>query len=200
MWQESRVCRGRIVMGKLLSFAETPLAGLRVMRRTPLRDDRGLLERLYCAEELAPVLAGRTINQINRTLTLRRGTVRGMHFQRPPASELKLVTCLQGEVFDVAVDVRDGSPTFLRWHAALLSPDNFQTMIIPEGFAHGFQALTDNCELLYFHSASYSPESEGALNARDPRLRIDWPLEISEMSLRDASHCFVTSDFRGVVQ
>lgn len=186
-------------MSSRFSFVETPLADLRVMRRTPIGDGRGFLERLYCSEELVPAVGNRVIHQINRALTVRRGAVRGMHFQFSPMCELKLVTCLRGEIFDVAVDVREGSPTFLRWHSAVLSAANLQTMIIPEGFAHGFQTLTDECELLYFHTAPYSPDAEGALNARDPRLGIDWPLEIVELSPRDAAHPFVTPDFRGVV-
>jgi dTDP-4-dehydrorhamnose 3,5-epimerase len=98
-------------------------------------------------------------------MTLRRGTVRGLHFQRPPHAEAKLVTCLHGQVFDVAVDLRAGSPTFLQWHAEELTESNGRSLLIPEGFAHGFQTLSEHCELLYVHSATFVPSSEGGINA-----------------------------------
>jgi dTDP-4-dehydrorhamnose 3,5-epimerase len=101
-------------------------------------------------------------------------------------------------VFDVAVDLRRGSPTFLSWHAELLSAENHKTFVIPEGFAHGFQTLCDNCEMLYFHTAAYSPEAEGGLNALDPRLAIRWPLPVSGLSPRDASHPRVEANFAGI--
>ena len=128
----------------------------------------------------------------------RTGAVRGMHFQYPPYAETKIVSCLKGEIFDVAVDIRLDSPTFLRWHGEVLSAENRKSLLIPEGFAHGFQTLTDDCELLYLHTAPYTPEAEGALNAQDPRLDITWPCAITEMSDRDRSHPFVGDDFAGV--
>jgi dTDP-4-dehydrorhamnose 3,5-epimerase len=176
----------------------TPLEGLVVLTRKPLADARGSFERMFCAVELQAVLRQRTIAQINRSTTSRRGAVRGMHFQRPPFAETKLVTCLRGRIFDVAVDVRQNSGTMLRWRAEVLSEDNHRTLVIPEGFAHGFQTLTDHCELLYLHTAPYSPQHEGALNAQDPALAIDWPEPISEMSPKDMAHAFVGDDFRGV--
>jgi len=176
----------------------TPLADLRVLQRKPLGDSRGYLERLFCQEELAEVLAGRQIVQINHTLTASRGTARGMHFQHPPHAETKIVSCLHGEVFDVAVDLRRDSPTFLRWHAEILSADNHRTLVIPEGFAHGFQAMTDDCEMLYFHTAAYHSAAEGGLNAQDPRLAIAWPLPVEDLSPRDASHPLLNNDFMGV--
>jgi dTDP-4-dehydrorhamnose 3,5-epimerase len=178
---------------------DTPIAGLCVLQRRPIGDRRGYLERLYCAEELGALVAGRRIEQINHTLTTGRGTVRGLHFQHPPHAETKFVHCLRGEVFDVAVDLRSGSPTFLHWHAELLSADNHRTFVIPEGCAHGFQALTDECELLYFHTAAYHPGAEGGLHAQDARLGIDWPLPVAGLSPRDAAHPALDAAFRGVV-
>ncbi|WPL20175.1 CDP-glucose 4,6-dehydratase [Thiorhodovibrio frisius] len=122
----------------------TPIADLILLERHSLGDARGFLERLYCQEELRPLLGERRIVQINRTLTAQAGTVRGLHFQHPPHAELKAVTCLRGAIFDVAVDLRQGSSTFLHWHAERLSGDQPRTLVIPEGFAHGFQTLTDN--------------------------------------------------------
>jgi dTDP-4-dehydrorhamnose 3,5-epimerase len=185
-------------MSTRFDILDTPLPGLRVLQRKPIGDSRGYLERLFCSEELQALAPGRHIAQINHTLTANPGTVRGMHFQRPPHAETKFVSCLRGEVFDVAVDLRHNSPTFLRWHAELLSADNHKTLVIPEGFAHGFQTLTDNCEMLYFHTAAYQPGAEGGLNAQDPRLAITWPLPVVELSQRDAAHPLLSDDFTGV--
>jgi dTDP-4-dehydrorhamnose 3,5-epimerase len=112
---------------------------------------------------------------------------------------MKLVSCIRGEVWDVAVDVRVNSPTFLQWHAENLSAENGRALLIPEGFAHGFQALTDDVELLYFHSASHNAEAEFGLYHADPRLSIRWPLAISELSGRDAKHPLITDEFKGVL-
>ena len=139
------------------------------------------------------------IVQINHTLTVMRGTVRGLHFQYPPHAEIKIVSCLRGEVFDVAVDLRQGSPTFLQWHGEILSASNHRTLLIPEGFAHGFQTLSDDCELLYFHTAAYQPSAEGGLNAQDPKLNIFWPETVVELSSRDAGQPLVNEEFVGVV-
>jgi len=177
-----------------LQYSETPLPGLRLIQRQRIGDQRGFLDRLFCAEELA----GAGWVQINHTCTHRQGTVRGMHFQYPPHSEMKLVICLRGTVWDVAVDLRPDSPTFLSWHAEELSPENQRAMLIPEGFAHGFQALTPDVEMLYCHTVSYTPEAEGGLHPEDPRLSIKWPQPITELSERDASHPMINDGFKGV--
>jgi dTDP-4-dehydrorhamnose 3,5-epimerase len=117
-----------------------------------------------------------------------------MHFQREPNAEMKFVTCLRGEVFDVAVDLRPGSPTYLRWHGEILSGSNHKTLVIPEGFAHGFQTLTEDCEMLYLHTASHHSGSEGGLHPLDPALSIPWPLPVAEMSARDSSHPFLKGE------
>ena len=126
------------------------------------------------------------------------GTVRGMHFQYPPHSETKIVTCLRGAVCDVAVDLREGSPTFLLHHVVCLSETNHFSLLIPEGFAHGFQTLAPNCEMLYFHTADYRADAEGALNVLDPKLAINWPRDVTAISERDKQHPFLAGDFRGV--
>ena len=178
---------------------DTPLANLRVLQRIPIGDSRGFLERLFCSDELQMLAPHKHIAQINHTLTASVGTVRGMHFQRPPHAEIKFVSCLRGEVFDVAVDLRHNSPTFLHWHAEVLSESNHKTLVIPEGFAHGFQTLTDNCEMLYFHTHPYHPEAEGGLNPQDPLLAITWPLAIAAVSDRDAAHPLLEESFSGMV-
>jgi dTDP-4-dehydrorhamnose 3,5-epimerase len=175
-----------------------PLSGLKLVERQRMGDARGFLSRLFCSHELA--LAGWTepIAQINHSYTARRGTVRGMHFQYPPHTDAKLVSCLRGVVWDVAVDLRAGSPTFLQWHAQQLSPDNGCAMLIPAGFAHGFQTLSDDVELIYCHAAAHTPDFEGAFDALDPRLAIAWPLAIAERSARDQSHPLLEANFDGI--
>lgn len=176
----------------------TPLAGLTVLERQPVGDERGRLERMFCAAELAPFLANAGVAQSNLTWTAARGTVRGMHLQAPPSAEDKLVACLRGRVWDVAVDVREGSPTFLRWHAEVLEGGGHRSMLIPKGFAHGFQSLTDDCTMLYFHTAPHNPAAEIGLDALDPRLAIAWPEPVACRSARDLSHPPIGAGFRGV--
>lgn len=175
------------------------LEGLKLIQRKRVADNRGYLERLFCSEEMSALISGKRIVQINHSLTIKRGAVRGLHFQYPPHAETKIVTCLRGEVFDVAVDVRHGSPTFMHWHSEILSAENGRSLLIPEGCAHGFQALTPDCELIYLHTAAYHPEAEGALNVEDPKLGISWPLQVEDISERDRSHPFVSTEYRGVV-
>jgi dTDP-4-dehydrorhamnose 3,5-epimerase len=185
-------------MSRRFSFLETPLAGLYAVERSVIEDKRGFFSRFFCADEFKEIGLSKPIAQMNHTLTKQKGAVRGMHLQRPPHTETKVVTCIQGEVFDVAVDVRKDSPTFLRWHSEVLSSENQKSLYIPDGFAHGFQAMTDDCQLLYMHSEFYSPESEAALNVLDPRLGIEWPLEITEMSDRDRKHPMLDANYEGV--
>jgi dTDP-4-dehydrorhamnose 3,5-epimerase len=186
-------------MNSRFEVRETPIAGVHVLRRLPVGDHRGSLERLFCAEDLKDVLGSRAIQQINLTHTRQRGTTRGMHFQHSPFAEMKFVTCLRGRVFDVAVDLRRRSPTFLQWHGELLTSVNHLALVIPEGCAHGFQTLEDDCEMLYLHTARYAPEAEGAVNARDPRIAIEWPEPIVELSARDANHPSLPDNFDGLV-
>lgn len=176
----------------------TPLAGLVVVQRKRLEDPRGFFSRVFCADELSAAGFVLPIAQINQTLTRTRGTVRGLHFQHPPHAEDKFVSCLQGEIFDVAVDLRRGSPTFLNWHAEVLSAENGRSLFIPQGFAHGFQALTDDCELMYFHSRPYAAHAEGALNVSDKALNIAWPLAFTDISQRDLAHPGLTEEFNGL--
>ncbi len=175
-----------------------PLSGLNRIERQRLGDDRGYLTRVFCAQDLISIGWKKPIAQINHTYTAKRGTVRGLHFQYPPHTEMKLVNCLRGEVWDVAVDLRAGSPTFLQWHAEVLSAENGAALLIPEGFAHGFQALTDDVELLYCHSAPYHPEAEGGSHVCDPRLGITWPMPITVLSDRDDAFALLTDDFKGI--
>ncbi|BBT80991.1 dTDP-4-dehydrorhamnose 3,5-epimerase family protein [Aeromonas allosaccharophila] len=176
-----------------------PLPGAKLLQREARGDSRGMLSRLFCAQELAALGWEQCVAQINLTCTSRCGTIRGLHFQYPPHSEKKLVTCIRGRVWDVIVDIRAGSPTFLTWHAEELSDSNFRSLVIPEGFAHGFQTLSDEVEMLYCHSAMYVPEAEGGLSPLDPRIQITWPLTIAELSARDRQHPTLKDCFQGIV-
>jgi len=126
-----------------------------------------------------------------------RGTVRGMHYQLPPHAEMKLVTCLRGEVWDVALDLRHGSPTFLQWHAEVLSGSNGQAMLIPRD-SPWLASLSDDVDMLYCHSAAYAGQFEAGLNPLDPRLGLAWPLAIQDLSARDRAHPLLNDDFEGV--
>ena len=180
------------------AFISTPLAGLTLVQRTAMEDHRGFLSRFYCSEEFREVGLNKPIAQINHTLTRNKGAVRGLHFQLPPHAETKIVSCLKGEIWDVAVDLRRNSPTFLHSHGEKLSAENRKSLLIPEGYAHGFQALTRDCELIYLHTAAYHTQAEGALNVSDPRLDIAWPLPIADLSERDRTHPFIGTDFPGI--
>lgn len=179
-------------------FSETRLHGLVLLTAKPFSDTRGCFSRLFCSDEFDAIGFDKPIVQINRSKTLRAGTVRGMHFQWPPHAETKIVSCVRGSVYDVAVDVRQDSPTFLQWHAEVLSEENRRSLVIPEGFAHGFQTLSDEVELIYLHTAPYAPASQGALNVVDPAVGIRWPREIHGLSERDRQHPLVAPDFRGL--
>ena len=180
------------------TFQETPLKNLKVIRQMPKKDNRGFFSRIFCQNELNILLEGKTIQQINRTVTKKKGTVRGLHFQYPPSAECKIISCLKGKVWDVAVDLRKKSSTFLCYHAELLTEENNKSFFIPEGFAHGFQTLTSDCELIYFHTEDYSINLEGAVNAIDPKIGIKWPQHITECSQRDYNHPMLTCDFTGI--
>lgn len=183
----------------LFNFNTTPLSGLILIQRKVLEDHRGFLSRFYCAEEFhAAGIINKPIVQINHSLTRKKGAMRGLHFQHSPHAEAKVVSCLKGEIFDVAVDLRCDSQTFLHWHGEILSAGNRKSLFIPEGYAHGFQALTDDCELIYLHTVAYHPDAEGALNVADPKLNITWPLPIIDLSDRDSRHPFVNNDFHGI--
>lgn len=180
-----------------LKVSPLPLSGLYGIERQCFTDQRGFFCRLFSADELAATGWQKPVRQINHSYTAKSGVVRGLHYQKPPHAEMKLVSCIRGSVWDVVVDLRIDSPTYLRWHAAVLSAENSQALLIPEGFAHGFQTLVENTELLYCHSENYHPESEAGLHPLDPFLAIPWPRPVSELSDRDAQHAYISADFAG---
>jgi dTDP-4-dehydrorhamnose 3,5-epimerase len=185
-------------MGNVLNLLNTPIHGLMLAETIAHKDARGVFSRLYCEDVLRVCIGERRIVQINHSHTPTVGTVRGLHFQYPPYAEMKLVRCLKGRVWDVAVDLRTHSATFLHWHAEELTPLNARMMVIPEGFAHGFQVLEPDTELLYLHTAFYTPQAEGGLRFDDPMLAIKWPIAVTELSERDAKHPHLTSHYVGI--
>ena len=176
-----------------MNIVSTPLQGVAVVETTPISDHRGSFARFYCQRELAPIIGDRGIVQINHSRTEAAGAIRGMHFQRPPKGEMKLVRCIKGRVWDVALDLRQDSPSYLRWHAVELSSLNGLMVAIPEGFAHGFQALEAGSELLYLHTEYYDPASEGGVRFDDPAVAIAWPLAVADVSDRDRRHPLISS-------
>jgi dTDP-4-dehydrorhamnose 3,5-epimerase len=185
-------------MSSRFGFASTPISGVAVIERKRLSDSRGYFERMFCIEELAEGGWTEPVLQINHTFTAAKGAVRGLHYQNPPHCEMKLVICMRGSIVDVAVDLRKGSASLLKWHAEVLSSDNGKALLIPEGCAHGYQCLTDNVELLYLHSAAYAAHAEGGVHPMDPRIGIEWPLAVAEMSTKDSSRALLTEHFSGI--
>ncbi len=180
-----------------MKLSPTAIHGVLVAETQFIADSRGAFARLFCENELAVALNGRRILQANLSITANAGAVRGMHYQLPPHAEMKLVRCIKGRVWDVAVDLRSGSPTFLKWHAEELTPKNARMLIIPEGCAHGFQVLEAESELLYLHTAAFAPEAEGGVRHDAKILSISWPLPVSDLSDRDRNHPNIPLNFLG---
>jgi dTDP-4-dehydrorhamnose 3,5-epimerase len=185
-------------MGGRMKFIETPLAGAYIIEIEPFLDERGLFARIFCQNEFATIGFYKPIVQINHSVTRQRGAIRGLHYQLPPGCETKIIRCIQGAVFDVMVDIRKSSSTYLQWHSVELSRDNMRMAFIPEGFAHGFQTLTDNAELIYHHSAFYNSEYEGGLRFDDPVLAIEWPVPVGPISLKDQRYQIIGNKFGGI--
>ena len=181
-----------------MKLVPTSIAGVSVVETQAFQDKRGAFTRLFCESELADAIGVRHVEQINHSRTVAVGAVRGLHFQYAPHAEMKMVRCLRGRVWDVAVDFRKGSPTFLQWYAQELSPSNALMLIIPEGCAHGFQVLEPDSELLYLHSASYTPSAEGGVRFDDPALNLPWPLAVTDVSERDRQHPLISQNFLGI--
>ena len=177
---------------------QIPPVNAALVEAMPFSDHRGIFARFFCSRELSEILGDRSIVNVNFSRTVKKGSVRGMHFQKPPHSEMKFVRCIKGEVYDVIVDIRPNSPTFLKWYGEVLTADNMKMLVVPEGFAHGFQILEENSELLYLHTAFYTPEAEGGVLHNDPTLNIAWPLEITDLSDRDRLYTPIGNDFEGI--
>jgi dTDP-4-dehydrorhamnose 3,5-epimerase len=164
-----------------------PLAGAAEITTKAAHDSRGWFARFFCQHDLAAVNGGRAIQQVNCSHTERRGTIRGLHFQRPPHAEDKVVRCIAGRIYDVMVDLRPESATYGQWHGIVLDSALRNMLYIPSGFAHGFQTLEDHCEVLYLHTEFHAPQSEAGYRHDSPWLNITWPLPVTELSPRDAT-------------
>ena len=174
------------------------IPAVKIITPVPFVDERGSFARVFCIKELAEALKGKNIEQINYSATKTKGSIRGMHFQKPPHSEIKIVRCTKGSIFDVAVDLRKNSPTFLKWHGEILSEENGKMLLVPEGFAHGFQTLEDNVEMIYSITESYHKESEGSIRFDEPLVNIKWKLPPTVMSEKDLNVQFLSDNFEGI--
>lgn len=181
-----------------MKFTPTPLKGSYIIEPERLRDDRGWFARTYCANEFSQIGHVDDWVQMNHSYTAKKGTIRGMHYQLQPYREIKLVRCIRGKIFDVIVDIRENSPTFLKWFGAELSDESMNMLYIPEGFAHGFQTLSNDCELVYLHSEFYQPGYEAGILYSDKLLNIQWPADVTVISDRDANHPILTENFKGL--
>lgn len=181
-----------------MNFMETILKGSYVIGLEPFVDERGWFARTYCKNEFAQI--GHTAEwvQLNHSFTGQLGTVRGMHYQLPPFSEIKLVRCIAGAVFDVIIDLRKGSPTFSQWFGVEISAANKKMIYIPAGFAHGFQTLAEGSELIYHHSQFYEPGVEGGIRYDDPKINISWPLPLADISNKDKIQPLLDENFKGI--
>lgn len=186
-------------MGKLI-ISPLRLEGTYVIETNPFKDSRGIFARFFCQKEMEELLSGRQIVNANFSKNFRKGAVRGLHYQILPYAEMKMPRCIKGSVLDIFVDVRRNSPTFLQWDSVELSAENMKMVVIPEGFAHGFQSLEDNSEIMYLTTQFFSGENENALNIKDPRLDIKLPLSIMDLSIRDNNHPLIDDiKFEGIL-
>ena len=168
-----------------MRFLPTDFADAVLIEPVPAADARGRFERSFCAQEFEAAGLETSFVQHSQSWSATRGTLRGMHFQRWPYGEIKLVRCLRGRVWDVIIDLRRASPTFLHWQGFELSSGNRNQLYVPEGFAHGFQTLSDDVEVSYMMSAPYVPDSACGVRHDDPAFDIQWPLPISAISSKD---------------
>lgn len=176
-----------------MNLHTTPIAGAYLITLNPHQDQRGFFARTWCADTFAKHGLNTTISQCNLSYTRQAGTIRGLHYQLPPHAEAKLIRCISGDIFDVCVDLRPDSPTYLQHYATTLSAENQHALYIPEGCAHGFQSLKDHTTITYQVSAAYAPEHERGLRYDDPSLKINWPQPVTDVSERDQQHPFLTT-------
>ena len=179
-------------------FTPTLLKGSYVIEPGVFTDDRGWFSRFYCKNEFKEIGHDKEWVQLNHSVTYQKAAIRGMHFQLEPFREIKMVKCISGLVYDVIIDLRKGSSTFLEWFGIELSAKNRKMLYIPEGFAHGFQCLENDCALIYHHSEFYNPVAEAGIRYDDPLIKIKWPLPVTIISPRDAGHAYLEENFKGI--
>ncbi|QEC65959.1 dTDP-4-dehydrorhamnose 3,5-epimerase [Panacibacter ginsenosidivorans] len=179
-------------------FTPTKLNSSYTIELSPFSDSRGWFARTYCKNEFQQIGHNKEWVQLNHSATFTEGTIRGMHYQVKPFREIKMVRCIAGSVYDVIVDLREGSSTFLQWFGTELSAKNKKMLYIPEGFAHGFQTLSNDCELIYHHTEFYNPNAEAGIKYDEPLVNIQWPLQLTEISERDNNHPYLDINFKGI--
>lgn len=179
-------------------FTPTTLQGSYVIELSPFSDARGWFARTYCSKAFQQIGHNKEWVQLNHSATFIKGSIRGMHYQKKPFREIKMVRCIAGKVYDVIVDLRENSSTFLQWFGTELSAENKKMLYVPEGFAHGFQTLEDNSELIYHHSEFYNPDAEAGIKYDEPLINIQWPLVVTEISERDKNHPYLDNHFKGI--
>jgi dTDP-4-dehydrorhamnose 3,5-epimerase len=179
-------------------FNELQLKRAFVITPEPFVDNRGFFLRSFCTEEFSSQGLVNNFLQMNHSGTKGKGSIRGMHFQYAPFAEVKVVKCTKGAILDVVIDLRKGSPTFLKWESVELSDENKRSIYIPQGFAHGFQTLTEDAEIIYLVSQVYNKESEGGVRYNDPAVGIEWELPVANMSEKDMNIPLIDSSFKGI--
>jgi len=172
-----------------MKLEQTKIEGVFAIHSEPFKDERGFFNRIFCQKELEVIKPGIVIAQVNHSMTKTKGTIRGMHFQNPPHAEMKIIRCVKGSIFDVAVDLRKDSPTFLQWHGEVLSAENMKALVVPEGCAHGFQSLEDDIEMVYMSTSPYCKEAESGVRFDEPKVGVKWPLPVSVVSEKDRNLC-----------
>lgn len=181
-----------------MDFIETPIPDLFLVQSIPIADGRGMFARTFCKKEFAKINFNQEFVQFNHSFNLKKGTIRGMHFQNPPFTETKLIRCIQGKVFDVAIDIRKNSSTFLQHFAVELSAENMLSILIPKGFAHGFQTLEDNSTLIYHHTDYYTQQADAGVRYDDPATKINWQLPAVNVSDKDKNYPLIDINFKGI--
>lgn len=181
-----------------MEFNPTDIKGLYSISLNKLEDERGLFARTYCKQAFKKIGFDKEFVQFNHSCNKYKGTIRGMHFQQMPYSETKLIRCIQGAVYDVSVDLRKGSPTFMQHYGINLSAENMISILIPEGFAHGFQTLSENAILIYHHTEYYTPTADSGIRYNDPALGINWPLTPAAVSEKDKTYTLIDAQFKSI--
>ena len=181
-----------------MELIKTNLKDVYIIKLSPITDERGSLTRMFCKKEMNAIMKGEEIVQINHTITKEKNTIRGMHYQDFPKSETKIISCIKGEVLDIIIDIRKNSPTFMKRHEEVLSENNQTMLYVPKGFAHGFQTLSDDVGMIYFHTQFYSKEKERGIRYDDPKLGIKWPFKTTNISDKDKKHKLLDESFKGV--
>jgi dTDP-4-dehydrorhamnose 3,5-epimerase len=181
-----------------MKFIKTPLQDAYLIELTPFKDERGQFARIFCMSEFAQIGHTKPFVQINHSMNIKKGTLRGMHFQHGPHKEIKLVRCIAGTIYDVIIDLRKDSPTFLQYFGVELSRENNLMLYVPEGFAHGFQTLDDDSDLLYHSTAFYTPLAEGAVRYNDDKINIKWKIDVTNISNKDLHVENISKNFQGI--